>query len=134
MALGLVAVAGCSGVPGGPDDQSVADACSQASASVSAAQSDLSDITTDVTEGNFSVVAEQLGALHTNLAETAESLGNADVRRTLNALANKVGDFARIFDGAPDGDLTAIADRVTELQSVSRDVAAAGQAMSDLCN
>lgn len=154
VGLSVVALTGCSGGTATPasssssssgasqeaepseasSDQSVADACTTATASVSGLQSELTDISTDVQAGNFSVVAEKLNTLTTTLQTTAGDISNSEVKGALTTLAEKVGDFAGIFAGATDGDLAGFADKVDELQTVSQEVATAGQAMSDLCS
>ncbi|MDN3494328.1 hypothetical protein QL996_00115 [Planococcus sp. APC 4015] len=154
--LGAVALTGCSGAsapastssassapsassetteaPAASGDQSVEDACATATASVSALQSDLTSISTDVSEGNFTVVAEKLGALNTSLETAAAEISNSEVKGALTTLGEKVGDFAAIFTGVADGDMTAFTTKVEELQTVSQEVATAGQAMTELCS
>lgn len=115
-------------------EQSVEDACATATASVSALQSDLTAISTDVSEGNFTVVAEKLGTLRTSLEGAADEISNSEVKGAISTLGEKVGDFAAIFTGVADGDTAAFSSKVEELQTVSQEVATAGQAMSDLCS
>ena len=139
--LSVAVLSGCAGgevASDGPrevvEPQSVAEACTQATQAVTIVQAELSDIGSQVSSGNYSVVADQLGTLHATLADTSSRLGNPEVHDTLATLADKVGEFADLFVGVPDGDLSALTEKVGELQTVSQEVATAGQAMTDLCS
>jgi len=110
-------------------DQTVADACATATASVSSLQTELIEIQTDLSAGRFSVVAEKLATLTTTIQTTAAEIANADVKGALTALGEKVADFAGIFAGATDGDVAGFAGKVPELQTAAQEVATAAQAM-----
>lgn len=114
-------------------DQSVAEACATAVQSVSDLQTDLMGVQSDATAGSFSAVAEKLGTLNERLQTAAAGVGNSEVATALGTLAEKVGEFAGLFSGIPDGDTAALGAKAAEIQTVSQEVAEAGQAMSTLC-
>lgn len=114
-------------------DQDVAAACATAVESVSDIQAGLTDVSADASEGNFAAVAEKLGTLRERMEAAAGAVGNAEVEAALATMAEKVGAFAQIFEGVPDGDLAALGAKAEEIQTLSQEVADAGQALSQVC-
>jgi len=140
-ALGIVILSSCGGTtpaahtsPEPFAGQSVDSACAQAERAVAAVQQDLSGITDDVSAGRFSLVAAQLNTLHETLSDTADQLTNSQVTQKLRTLSGRMGEFADLFADAKDGDMTTFTEQVEELETASRAVASAGEAMNDLCN
>ncbi|WP_248149907.1 hypothetical protein [Microbacterium aoyamense] len=153
VGLGVVALTGCGGGsapasssgtssqeadPGGANegstDQTVAEACATASAAGAEAQTLQADMQEDLTAGNFAAIAETMGAYKGTLEDTANEIGNPEVKSAVSDLATAFGDFGAIFEGVPDGDMTALTDKVAEVTAVSEDIAAAGQALIDACS
>jgi hypothetical protein len=152
VGLGIVGLTGCtagsapasstapstsmsqeSSAPEGAEDQPVAAACATAVESVSDIQAGLTDVSTDASEGNFAAVAQKLGTLRERMTAAAGAVGNAEVEAALATMAEKVGAFADVFAGVPDGDLAALGAKAEEIQTLSQEVADAGQALSEVC-
>ncbi|ALJ20360.1 hypothetical protein [Microbacterium sp. No. 7] len=129
--LGIASLTGCSG---GGGAQTVAEACDTAESVMSEVQSEMSSLNSEVAAGDFSSLVEGLDLLEGKLGEAVGKVTNEEVKSALSKLETSVADFAAIFDGVEDGDLTALADKGDELQTVVTDIQEAGTELGTLCS
>jgi hypothetical protein len=127
--LSIAALTGCAG-----GAQSVADACSTAQTVVADVQTEMAEVSVDASGGDFSKVTDAFSSLKGKLDEAAGKVSNDEVKSALSGLSAKVSDFAKLFDGVSDGDLTALADKADEFQAAATGVQDAGTKLATLCN
>ncbi|NHB83918.1 hypothetical protein G7085_02460 [Tessaracoccus sp. HDW20] len=126
-ALAALSLSACGG------EQSVTEACTIASTTVKAAESEITEAMSGATTGEFSKVVQGFETLGTTLSEAEGKITNAEVKAALGDFRTSIQDFSKLFEGATDGDLTALADKTEELQTISTKMGDSATKLGELC-
>ncbi|MFT4136978.1 hypothetical protein [Microbacterium sp.] len=113
--------------------QSTADACEVAQTALPELQDEISATLAEASSGDYSTVVESITALERKLGETADKITDADVKSALDDFGVAVGEFAGVFDGVADGDLTVLTGKAAEMQQATEGMQSAGKKLASLC-
>ncbi|QTV79741.1 hypothetical protein [Microbacterium sp. NIBRBAC000506063] len=133
---GALALTGCSGVDQGVasgGSQSVAEACQVANDTMEAVGTEVSASMEDLSVGEFGAAVEAFTQLSDGLDETVTKVSNTEVKAVLSDLSGHVGDFADLFDGLDDGDLTGVADRLDDFEAIMTGIQESAVKLEELC-
>lgn len=60
-------------------------------------------------------------------------MSNAEVKAALTDFQSGVEGFAGLFDGVEDGDMTALAAKVTDLEKITTQISESATKLGELC-
>lgn len=129
-AIAITAILGLSACGG---EQSVAEACKVASATMTAAESKISESMAGASTGDFSGVVEGFNTLAATLDEADSKITNTEVKSALGDFKTSIQDFSKLFAGATDGDVTALAEKADEMEAVSTKMSESATKLTELC-
>lgn len=129
-AIAITAILGLSACGG---EQSVAEACKVASTTMLAAESEITDSMAGVSTGDFAGVVEGFKALSSTLNEADSKITNAEVKGALGDFNTSIQEFSKLFEGVTDGDVTALAEKATEMEAISVKMTESSTKLSELC-
>lgn len=131
-AAALAAVALSFGLTACGGGQSVDDACKVAEKDVKAAMGDLSGLNPTDTDAATSTITSMTKALE----KTEKNLDNAEVKDAIGDLAAEFTKLQSAFSDlkAAGTDAAKLQEVSTQMQTMSKDIQAKGEALDELCN
>lgn len=133
LAAGLVTIVSTLGLAACGGEQSVADACKVANASVKEAEADITSSMTEAGGGDYSKITESFGKLSSSLKDAEGKITNTEVKQALGDFRSSIDEFSGLFEGIKDGDVTALAEKTDELEAVNTKLSDSAKKITELC-
>lgn len=133
LAVGLAAAFSVVGLTACGGEQSTTEACQVAQTTVAAAEAEITEAMSGATSGDYAKVAEGFKTLSGSLKEAAGKISNEEVKGALADFQTGIDEFAGLFDGIKDGDMTALAEKAGELESASTKITEAATKLGEVC-
>jgi hypothetical protein len=144
VAVGAVALTGCTAATGSSgaaaskapaaSSQTVEQACTIASETMSDVSSDFSDSMSGLGTGDVSGALDAMNTLGAKFDEAQGKITNAKVKSAIGGMADEIGDFTDILAKAKDGGVQALAGDADAIQSIAKDMQASQKEIADLCS
>ena len=133
VAAGLSAVLVIAGLTACGGEQSTADACKIVESTVASSESELTSASAGIAQGKYSTLTEAIGSLTSTLSEAEGKVTNKEVKDAVGAYRTDLESFAGLFEGVKDGDLTALASKSGEVQTLSTKLTESSKAVMNIC-
>lgn len=133
LAAGLVTVLSTIGLTACGGEQSVADACKVANATVKEAEGDITSSMSEAGSGDYSKVTESFKKLSSSLKDAEGKITNKEVKDALGNFRGSIDEFSGLFEGVKDGDTEALTQKADQLETVNTKLSESAKKISELC-